>query len=71
MSPKKGGAPRKEPGGLRKVLYVRATPEMLSSLDRLAEEKRRADPGQQVSRADVARAILREAMVRGKKESGE
>lgn len=53
------------------MLYVRATPEMLRSLDRLAEEKRRADPGQQVSRADVARAILREAMVRGKKESGE
>lgn len=54
----------KAPGGMSKVLFVRATPELLEALDRLAEEERRAQPGQSTSRSDVARKLLYAALRR-------
>jgi len=50
----------KAPGGLDKVLYVRADAELLDRLDRL-QQQRSKQAGVVLSRADVARALLREA----------
>ena len=58
---RKVGAPRKAPGGLDKVLYVRATSDLLDRLDRIAEQERHAHPGRSVSRADIARELLHRA----------
>ena len=52
------GAPRKAPGGLGKVLFIRATPDLLAALDALAEQTRLDRPGLAISRSDVAREIL-------------
>jgi len=55
------GAPEKAPGGLNKVLYVRADEQLLDLLDRLVEQERRKHPGRSVSRADVTRELLYKA----------
>jgi hypothetical protein len=52
------GAPEKAPGGLNKVLYVRADERLLNLLDRLVDQERRQHPGRSVSRADVTRELL-------------
>ena len=57
----RGGAPRKAPGGLQKVLYVRVAPELLEALDGLVAKEAKRHPGRVVSRADVARELLYEA----------
>lgn len=58
---KKRGAPRKTPDGLGSALYVRATPDMLTALDKWAEELAR-ERGGSVSRADVVREVLQRAL---------
>lgn len=58
-----GRPPRKAPGGLDRVLYVRATPELLAGLDRLAAEWARKT-GLAVSRSDVARKILSDVVMK-------
>lgn len=61
---RKGGAPQKEPDGLNKVLFVRASQALLDKLDELRRqrsEKTRIT----FSRSDLARAILWEAIERG------
>ena len=65
---KKGGAPEKVPGGLKKVLFVRAPSELIDALDVLAEREREHNPGRSISRADMARELLAEALKqRGKR----
>jgi hypothetical protein len=59
----KGGAPRKVPGGLTEVLYVRVDRQLLDDLDELRAEWSR-ERGHVLSRADVVRALLREGVVR-------
>ena len=54
----RGGAPRKAPNGLSRVLYVRASEELLAALDAKVAQERDAHPGRGVSRADVARELL-------------
>lgn len=53
-------APRKVPDGLTRVLYVRSDAALLAALDR--EVKRRSPKGARLSRSDIARAILWEAL---------
>ena len=60
----KGGVPRKSPEGLDKVLFIRANQELLDRLDRLRDRERRARPGVVLSRADIARTILWDALQR-------
>ena len=50
----RGGAPTKAPGGLDRVLFVRASEDLLRLLDGLVEKERAQRPGRTVSRADVA-----------------
>ena len=57
-STRKVGAPTKAPGGLDKVLFVRANEDLLDALDVLVERERIERPGRAVSRADVARELL-------------
>lgn len=57
------GRPPKSPGGLDKVLFVRATPELLAALDRIAAARSR-ESGAVVSRSDVARQLLTDAVKR-------
>jgi hypothetical protein len=59
---RRGGAPRKAPEGLTEVLYVRTTPALLRALDKLVEKEREASPMRSVSRADLAREILDDAV---------
>lgn len=67
---KKGGPPRKAPEGLNKALFIRANSALLDRLDQLCEQERKRRPGVVLSRADVARSILWDAINRsGKKES--
>jgi hypothetical protein len=54
------GAPRKSPDGLDKVLYVRSDAALLAALDR--EGKKRSPKGAKMSRSDIARALLWEAL---------
>jgi hypothetical protein len=60
----KRARPRKEPEGLDKVLFVRANQELLDKLNLLVERRQRENPGVALSRADVARAILWDALRR-------
>jgi hypothetical protein len=53
----KRGAPRKAPGGLGRVLYVRVDDPLLEALDRRQQELTR-ETGVTWSRADVVRQIL-------------
>ncbi len=52
--------PETAPGGLRKVLYVRATEDLVALLDQVVARERAANPGRSVSRADIARELLYE-----------
>ena len=47
-----------------KVLFVRANQDLLDKLNQLLERRQRENPGLALSRADVARAILWEAVRR-------
>lgn len=58
----RGGAPRKSPTGLDKVLYVRADQRLLDRLDAEWRRRCKANPGVAISRADVARSILWEGL---------
>jgi hypothetical protein len=59
-SRRRGGAPTKAPGGLDRVLFVRASGDLLDALDALVEKQRAGRPG--LSRADVARELLYSAV---------
>lgn len=63
----KRGAPPKVAGGLPKVLYVRASDDLLDALDALVEKERESRPGRAVSRADIARDLLYQAVRTAKK----
>jgi len=67
---RKGGAPRKAADGLNHVLYVRTNQELLDKLEDLRQQRSDETPGVVLSTADVARAILWEAVERvdGKEE---
>jgi hypothetical protein len=54
----RGGAPRKHPDGLQKVLYVRVSSELSERLNAYVDQWRRETPGISVSVADVVRNIL-------------
>lgn len=60
----KRGTPRKGPDGLDKVLFVRANQDLLDRLNMLLERRQRENPGLALSRADVARSILWDAVKR-------
>lgn len=55
---------RKAADGLDKVLFVRANQDLLDRLNQLLERRQRENPGLTLSRADVARAILWDAVKR-------
>ncbi len=63
-SSSKRTAPRKGSDGLDKVLFVRANQDLLDRLNELLERRQRENPGVALSRADVARAILWDAVKR-------
>lgn len=54
---RRGGAPQKAPGGLGKVIYVRAWGELVDALDKRTRADRKKT-GFSLSRSDVARNIL-------------
>ena len=56
------------PGGLRQVLFVRINLELLYGLDGLVERERQAHPGRIVTRADIVRDILYQAIKNGNEE---
>jgi hypothetical protein len=60
----KRARPRKGPDGLDKVLFVRANQDLLDKLNLLLERRLKENPGIVLSRADVARAILWDAVKR-------
>lgn len=60
---RKGGAPQKVPGGLTRVLYVRANKSLMVKLERVRGARSRTYRVN-VSIADVVRALLEEAIVR-------
>lgn len=69
---RKGGAPRKAPDGLNRVLFVRANQDLLDKLEELRQRRSGQTPGVVLSTADVARAILWEAIeAEGEWEDGE
>lgn len=61
---KRRARPRKAPDGLDKVLFVRANQELLDKLNLLRDKRSKERPGIVLSRADIARAILWEAVNR-------
>lgn len=65
---RKGGAPRKAPDGLNRVLFVRTNQELLDKLEELRQRRSDEIPGVALSTADVARAILWEAIERAEGE---
>jgi len=68
--PSKRGTPRKGSDGLDRVLFVRANQDLLDKLNMLLERRQRENPGVALSRADVARSILWDAVKReGLKEA--
>lgn len=50
------------PGGLRQVLFVRINAELFSGLNKLVDRERQAHPGRTVTRADIVRDILYQAV---------
>ena len=62
---RKGGARRKAAGGLTKALFIRVDDDLLKRLDKLREQQSKRKPGIVLSRADVARSILWDAVQRG------
>lgn len=70
MRPKKSGAPRKHPQGLTEVLFVRAAPDLLRAVDKRLKEEKARRPGVSLSRADVVRSLLWEALAgpKGRKQ---
>jgi hypothetical protein len=60
----KRSGPRRGPSGLDKVLFVRANQDLLDKLNLLVERRQRENPGVALSRADVARSILWDAVRR-------
>jgi hypothetical protein len=64
QKPSKGGARRKAPTGLDKVLFVRADQALLDKLESMREQRISMSPGVTLSRADVARALLWEGIRR-------
>ena len=62
----RGGAPRKAPGGLDRVLFVRASEDLLAKLER-AREARSKTAGVVISIADITRALLEDALTREEK----
>lgn len=65
---RKGGAPRKAPDGLNRVLFVRTNQELLDKLEELRQRRSDTIPGVVLSTADVTRAILWEAIERAEGE---
>ncbi len=63
-SVRKGGAPRKAPEGLDKVLFIRVNNELLDRLEELRRRRSDQQRGVVLSTADVARSILGEAIER-------
>lgn len=59
---RKGGAPRKAPNGLTKVLYVRADEQLCVKLERLRASQQKQHPHLTISLSDVVRAVLWEAL---------
>lgn len=59
---RKGGAPRKAPDGLNRVLFVRTSQELLDKLEQYRRERNDTMPGVTLSTADIARAILWDAV---------
>ena len=55
---KRGGAPRKAPGGLDRVLFVRVDKALLDKLDNARRQRLRETPGVGCSLADLVRSIL-------------
>lgn len=53
-----GGAPRKAPGGLTRVLFVRLDESLDDKLELHVERRRAKEPG--LSKSDVVRDILQE-----------
>lgn len=68
-SPNRGKPPRKAPGGLNKGLYIRTDQDLLDRLDELRVRQESKMPGIVLSRADIARAVLWDAINRSEKES--
>lgn len=64
---RKGGARPKAKGGLDKVLFVRANQDLLDRLEAM-RVRRSGETKITLSTADVARAILLEAIERDEKE---
>jgi len=62
--PSKRATTPKSHDGLDKVLFVRANQDLIDRLNQLRERRQRENPGVALSRADVARSILWEAMKR-------
>lgn len=54
-----GGAPNQ---GLSRVLYIRATPELVEAIERRWESDKDEQPGVALSRADVVRQLLWSAL---------
>ena len=55
---RKRRAPQKAPGGLDRVIYVRAGDDLVQALDAAVKRERARHPGRTISRADVAREAL-------------
>lgn len=62
MSPKKRAKEGKERGPMDRVLFVRAPADLIAEIDRVVDEERRAEPGITLSRSDVIRVMLYEAL---------
>ncbi len=69
---RKGGAPRKAPDGLDRVLYVRTDQKLLDKLEELRRIQSEKTQGGVLSKADIVRALLWEGVERaeGEKEEG-
>lgn len=65
---RRGGAPQKVPGGLDRALFVRANEDLLAKLEELRESRSRA-AGVTLSKADVARQLIAEAIAREEEPS--
>lgn len=61
---RRGGAQKKAPDGLDKVLFVRTDQALLDALEKLRAQRSEATRGIVVSKADVARALLWEGIER-------